>query len=40
MTAKCSSPEWRQTWPEMIVRTQTDIAVDRLQRYYAVDDGS
>lgn len=36
MTAQCSYPEWRQSWPELIVRTQTDAAVELLQRYYAV----
>ncbi len=31
-------PQWRQAWPEMIVGTQTDAAVNCLQRYYAVDN--
>ncbi|WP_445161439.1 DUF6308 family protein [Mycobacterium sp. Dal123C01] len=38
MTEKRSYPEWRQSWPTMIVQTQTDAAVNCLQRYYAVDD--
>lgn len=37
MAAQCSYPEWRHSWPELIVRTQTNAAVDFLQRYYAVD---
>lgn len=37
MGADCSYPEWRQAWPELIVQTRTDVAVDLLQRYYAVD---
>lgn len=28
--------EWRQTWPDVIVHTQTDVALDFLQRYYAM----
>jgi hypothetical protein len=32
-----SYPEWRQSWPGMIAQTQTDAAVDCLQRYYALD---
>jgi hypothetical protein len=31
--------EWRQSWPEFIVRTRDSVAVDLLQRYYAVGDG-
>ncbi|MEE6139841.1 DUF6308 family protein [Mycobacterium sp. 050128] len=38
MNERQSYPEWRQSWPDLIVRTQTDAAVDRLQRYYEVDD--
>lgn len=37
MGAQWSYPEWRQSWPELIVRTQTDAAVDFLQQYYAAD---
>ncbi|OBJ98366.1 DUF6308 family protein [Mycobacterium sp. 1245852.3] len=37
MSVERGYPEWRQSWPELIVRTQTDHAVDFLQRYYAVD---
>ena len=36
MTGKRSYADWRQSWPDVIVRTQTDTAVDYLQRYYAV----
>ncbi|MGR6978377.1 DUF6308 family protein [Mycobacteroides abscessus] len=28
-------PEWRQTWPNVIVQTQTDLALEYLHRYYA-----
>lgn len=31
--------DWRRTWPEMIVRTQTDIAINYLQSYYAGSEG-
>jgi hypothetical protein len=31
--------EWRQSWPEFVVGTRGDAAVDLLQRYYAVGDG-
>jgi hypothetical protein len=37
VTEKFSYPEWRQTWPKIIVRTETGAAVDYLERYYAVD---
>ena len=37
MTGQQSDPQWRRAWPDVIVRTQTDTAVDHLQRYYAVD---
>lgn len=31
---------WRQTWPQFIVHTQTDTAVDYLERYYgSLEDG-
>jgi hypothetical protein len=40
MTGKHSYTEWRRSWPNLIVHTQTDTAVDYLQRYYAVyEDG-
>jgi hypothetical protein len=35
--ARSSYPEWKKSWPELIVRTQTDEAVEFLQRYYDVD---
>lgn len=38
MPGKRSYAEWRRTWPELIVRAQTDIAVDYLQRYYSTVD--
>jgi hypothetical protein len=38
MTAKRSSTEWRRSWPDLIVHTQTGTAVDYLQRYYSVYD--
>lgn len=34
MSDEYSYPEWRRAWPDVIVRTQTDVAVDYLQRYY------
>lgn len=37
MTKERASIEWRRSWPDLIVSTQTDTAVDYLQRYYAVD---
>ncbi|MGB3286081.1 DUF6308 family protein [Mycolicibacter algericus] len=36
MTKQRPSIEWRRSWPDLIVSTQTDTAVDHLQRYYAV----
>jgi Family of unknown function (DUF6308) len=39
LTAQRDYVEWRQTWPEMIVRTITDTAADYLQRYYDIYDG-
>jgi hypothetical protein len=39
MTAEVNYAKWRRSWPDVIARTQTDTAVDHLQRYYAVFDG-
>jgi len=32
--------EWNRSWPEFIVRTDDEVAVDLLQRYYALDDAA
>jgi hypothetical protein len=32
-----SYPESKQSWPEVIVHTRTDQAVELLQHYYALD---
>lgn len=32
-----SYPEWKQAWPNLIVGTRTDAAVDLLQSYYSTD---
>lgn len=36
MAGKSSYAEWRSSWPDLIVHTQTEIAVDYLQQYYSV----
>jgi Family of unknown function (DUF6308) len=36
MSQGCSYPDWWRVWPEVVVRTQTEIAVDCLKRYYAM----
>jgi hypothetical protein len=30
-----SYTDWRRSWPDLIVHTQTETAVDYLQQYYS-----
>jgi hypothetical protein len=36
MTGLNGYTKWRRSWPDLVVHTQTDAAVDYLQRYYSV----
>lgn len=38
MGAQQDDVEWRDRWPEVLVHTQTDAALDFLEQYYAADD--